>query len=87
VLAHIYTKMQGPQISTKDLSRESLVLMWGCAESQPAAAFYWHRARLASLEVEGDMEDIPHPYLINVVHYVLVVKQATLQSRRQYFHS
>ena len=29
------------------------------------------------------MEDVPHPYLIYVVNYVLVVQQATLQPERQ----
>jgi hypothetical protein len=34
---------------------------------------------LPSPEVELDMEGIPHSYLIYVIHYVLVVKQAILQ--------
>jgi len=37
------------------------------------------KQHLPSLEVEGDMEDIPHSYLIYIIHYVLIVKQATLQ--------
>jgi len=37
------------------------------------------KQHLPSLEVEGDMEDIPHSYLIDIIHYVFIVKQATLQ--------
>jgi hypothetical protein len=40
---------------------------------------------LPSLEVEGDMEGIPHFYLIYIIHYVVVVTQASLQSDNNVF--
>jgi hypothetical protein len=42
--------------------------------------FFFFEMGLPSLEVEGNMEDVPHPYLIYVVNYVFIVQQATLQS-------
>jgi len=41
---------------------------------------------LASLEVEGNMEGIPHFYLIYIIHYVVVVTQASLQPDNNVFH-